>query len=78
MKIEGVDHIALNVRNLKRAEDFYTKVLGFEVFMRLETGAPHIMVRVGPSAVALFEAPDLDTTKEIDKLSEDWLAARGN
>ena len=31
MKIEGIDHIALNVRDLTRAEHFYTKVLGFEV-----------------------------------------------
>ena len=70
MKIEGIDHIALNVRDLTRAEHFYTKVLGFEVTYRVSEGTLHIMVNTGNSAVALFEAPDLEMEQSIDNLSE--------
>ena len=70
MKIDGIDHIALNVRNLERAEKFYTEVLGFKVISRIDTGLPHIMVDTGNSAVALFEAPDLETGPSIDLMSE--------
>ncbi|MEE9259207.1 MAG: VOC family protein [Nitrospinaceae bacterium] len=70
MKIDGIDHIALNVRDLDRAEKFYTEVLGFQVTHRFSTGVRHIMVDTGNSSVALFEAPDLDTKASIDQLSE--------
>ena len=34
MKLLGIDHVALNVSDLDRAETFYTEVLGFEVTHR--------------------------------------------
>ena len=71
MKIDGINHIALNVRKLSRAELFYTKVLGFEVVSRVTDGTPHIMVNTGNSAVALFEAPDLEMDQHITQLSEE-------
>ncbi len=70
MQLNGIHHIALNVRNLERAEAFYTGVLGFTVMARISKGLRHIMVDTGNSAVALFEAPDLDTESSIDLMSE--------
>ncbi len=70
MKLNGIHHIALNVRDLDKAEAFYTGVLGFRVMERFSKGLRHIMVDTGNSAVALFEAPDLDTKASIDLMSE--------
>ena len=71
MKLKGIHHIALNVRNLDIAESFYTKVLGFSVMARISTGVKHIMVDTGNSAVALFEAAELDTKSCTDLISEE-------
>jgi len=71
VNIDGIDHIALNVRDLARAERFYTEILGFKVASRIMTGAPHIMVNTGNSMIALFEAPDLEVGPSIDLLSEE-------
>ena len=70
MQLEGIHHIALNVRDLDRAEKFYTQVLGFKVTHRFSKGLRHLMVDTGNSAIALFEAPDLDMDAPIDTLSE--------
>jgi catechol 2,3-dioxygenase-like lactoylglutathione lyase family enzyme len=52
MNILQVDHIGIEVAELKRAERFYTQVLGFEVFMRLPD---QLLLQCGPQRVALFE-----------------------
>ena len=70
MKLNGIHHIAFNVRDLDRAEAFYTDVLGFSVMERFSKGLRHIMLDTGNSAVALFEAPDLDTQSSIGLMSE--------
>lgn len=70
MKLNGIHHIALNVRDLDRAEAFYTDVLGFSVMERFSKGLRHIMLDTGNSAIALFEAPDLDTKSSTDLMSE--------
>jgi len=70
MKLNGIHHIALNVRDLDQAEAFYTNVLGFTVIARFSKGLRHIMVDTGNSAIALFEAPDLDTESSTDLMSE--------
>ena len=71
MKLDGIHHIALNVRDLDRAEAFYTDVLGFRVMERFTKGLRHLMVDTGNSAVALFEAPDLDTQSSTNLMSEE-------
>ena len=38
MQLTGIHHIALNVRDLDRAERFYTNVLGFKVAQRFSKG----------------------------------------
>ncbi len=70
MKLDGVHHIALNVKDLDRAEKFYTEVLGFPVTHRFSKGLRHLMLDTGNAAIALFEAPDLETRKHLDQLSE--------
>ncbi len=70
MKLDGIHHIAFNVRDLDRAEKFYTEVLGFKVSDRFSSGLRHIMLDTGNSAIALFEAPGLDTQSSLDLLSE--------
>lgn len=60
--LNGLDHFALNVKDMKRAKEFYTRTLGFPVIHRTETkaGLKHIEVDAGNVAIALFESPDLD------------------
>ncbi len=62
IELEGINHFALNVKDMKRAETFYTQVLGFPVIHRTETkaGFKHIEVDAGNVAIALFESPELD------------------
>ncbi|GJL79467.1 MAG: fosfomycin resistance glutathione transferase [Nitrospinaceae bacterium] len=70
MKLDGIHHIALNVKDLDRAERFYTEVLGFKVTHRFSKGLRHLMLDTGNAAIALFEAPDLDVKEAMDQLSE--------
>ncbi len=70
MKLDGIHHIALNVKDLDRAERFYTEVLGFKVTHRFNKGLNHLMLDTGNSAIALFEAPDLEVKDAMNLLSE--------
>ena len=70
MKLDGIHHIALNVKDLDRAERFYTEVLGFKVTHRFTKGLNHLMLDTGNSAIALFEAPDLEVKEAMDLVSE--------
>ena len=70
MRLSGIHHIALNVRDLDRAEWFYTDVLGFKVAKRFAKGLRHIMLDVGNSYIALFEVPDLEMQSHMEQLSE--------
>jgi len=70
MRLLGIHHIALNVRHLDRAEDFYTDVLGFKVLQRFYKGLRHLMLDAGNSKIALFEVPELVMESHIEELSE--------
>ena len=73
IKLNGLDHFALNVKDMKRAENFYTQVLGFPVIHRTETqaGLKHIEVDAGNVAIALFELPDLDLKAAHKTMTDD-------
>ena len=61
LKLAGLDHIALNVTDMDRAENFYSNILGFPVINRTLTqaGFQHIELDAGNIAIALFESPEL-------------------
>jgi glyoxylase I family protein len=71
MQLKGIHHIALNVKDLDRAENFYTDVLGFQVTNRFSKGLRHIMLETGNAAIALFESPELEVKEAISLLSEE-------
>ena len=71
MQLKGIHHIALNVKDLDRAENFYTAVLGFKVTHRFSKGLRHLMLETGNAAVALFETPDLKVQEAMNILSEE-------
>ncbi len=51
MKLERLDHYGLEVNDLKRAEHFYTTVLGFVVVARL---GDQVLMECGGQNLALF------------------------
>ncbi len=74
MELDGVHHIGLNVRDLDRAEAFYTEVLGFDVTERYAENIRHLMLASpgeppGSAKVHLFEAKDLDMQDALATLS---------
>ena len=73
IELKGLDHFALNVKDMKRAEEFYTNILGFTVIRRSETqaGLKHFEIDAGNVVIALFESPDLDLKKAHDTMTEE-------
>jgi glyoxylase I family protein len=71
MQLKGIHHIALNVKDIDRAENFYTNVLGFQVTNRFSKGLRHLMLETGNAAIALFESPELEVKEAINLLSEE-------
>src|SRR5215470_1315351 len=55
LRLERLDHFGVDVSDLQRAEEFYTKVLGMTVEMRLQD---QILLRYGDGNCALFLKPD--------------------
>ena len=88
MRILRLDHFAIYVTDLARAERFYRERLGMEVHARI--GAEQVLMRCGDTLLALFAKPDLHTPVEpgapadplgrahfaVDVSAEDWHAAR--
>ncbi len=70
MKLDGVHHIGMNVRDLDRAENFYREVLGFSVSQRYNEKIRHSMLDTGSSTLHLFECRELEMTDAINCMSE--------
>ena len=55
-ELEGLDHVALAVRDVERSADWYVDVLGFERrYQGMWEGVPVFVAR-GKTAIALFPA----------------------
>jgi catechol 2,3-dioxygenase-like lactoylglutathione lyase family enzyme len=55
-ELEGLDHVALAVRDVERSADWYVEVLGFERrFQEMWDGVPVFVAR-DKTAIALFPA----------------------
>ena len=58
MDLEGIDHVALSVRDVESAAQWYIDVLGFEKkFEGMWAGIP-IFIGKGTTALALFPVPE--------------------
>lgn len=62
IRLLRVDHIALNVTDIARSREFYSRVLGFRVTSESTTRGKnqHIEMEAGDICLALFETADLD------------------
>ena len=60
IKIQGIDHVAFNVRDLDKSIEFYTKVIGLKITER-EPSKPGIeyFLDCGPSLLGVIQAKDL-------------------
>jgi len=60
INIQGIDHVAFNVRDLDKSLEFYTKVIGLKITER-ESSKPGIeyFLDCGPSLLAIIQAKDL-------------------
>ena len=65
--IQGIDHVAINCRDLSRSLEFYTKVFGLKVTER-EPSKPGIeyFLDCGPSLIGLIQAKDLESNHLFD------------
>lgn len=55
LKVSGIDHVVLHVKDLDRSKHFYIDVLGFEI---AHEGGRNSFLRCGTQQVALFERTD--------------------
>jgi len=55
LKVTGIDHVVLHVRDLARSKKFYVGLLGMEVHHEYPWG---VFLGCGNQMVALFEAED--------------------
>ncbi len=67
MKILGIDHVAVNVRNIDAALEFYTKIFGLNVTAR-EPSKPGIeyFLDCGPSLIGIIQAKDLNRAHHFE------------
>jgi catechol 2,3-dioxygenase-like lactoylglutathione lyase family enzyme len=57
LRLQGIDHVALSVRDVGRSVDWYQSVLGLERRYEAEWGDCPAMVGVGTTSLALFQSP---------------------
>lgn len=76
MKVLGIDHISIAVRDLKKAREMYEKVLGLELtgqYIMEETEyIKGVRYRIGDVVLELMEStsPDSEVAKFIEKRGE--------
>ena len=81
MQLEGIDHLAMGVRNIEQSAQWYIDVLGFErLHDGMWNGVP-IFIGLGTTAIALFPAnqePKTSPHREIRMLHLAFRANREN
>jgi catechol 2,3-dioxygenase-like lactoylglutathione lyase family enzyme len=61
MELEGIDHVALSVRDVERSAQWYIDVLGFEKRYADVWGGVPTFIGKGTTAIALFPARNRDS-----------------
>ena len=65
MELEGIDHVALTVRDVEEAAKWYADVLGFDQrYEGMWSGIPTFIGK-GNTAIALFPASDGDSKSQM-------------
>ena len=61
MKILGIDHVAINVRDIDKAVEWYIKVIGLKITQRepSKSGVEYFL-DCGPSLLGIIQAKDLN------------------
>ena len=67
IRIQGIDHVAFNVRNLDQAVKFYTEVIGLKITER-EPSKPGVeyFLDCGPSLLGIIQAKDMDKSHPFE------------
>lgn len=80
MRVEGLDHVALTVRDIARSVAWYTEVLGLERRFEEVWGDYPAVVGAGTTALALFPSsvPDPAPPPGRDTISARHIAFRVN
>jgi len=81
MQLEGIDHVAIGVRDAERSAKWYTEVLGFERIHEGMWGGVPTFIGKGDAGIALFPAshePKLSNHREIRMLHLAFRADREN
>jgi catechol 2,3-dioxygenase-like lactoylglutathione lyase family enzyme len=83
MQLEGIDHVAMGVRNIERSAKWYIEVLGFERFHEGAWGGTPTFIGKGNTGLALFPAsqdakPTQGSHREIRMLHLAFRADRKN
>jgi catechol 2,3-dioxygenase-like lactoylglutathione lyase family enzyme len=83
MELEGIDHVAMGVRDVERSANWYIEVLGFDRLYEEAWGGVPTFVGKGNTGIALFPAspnakPIQGTHREIRMLHLAFRANREN
>jgi catechol 2,3-dioxygenase-like lactoylglutathione lyase family enzyme len=80
MQLEGIDHVAMSVRDVERAAQWYIDVLGFEHRHKDLWGGVPTFIGKGTIAIALFPAkPDAKSpSRSRDEIKMLHLAFRAD
>jgi len=72
VKVEKIDHIAINVRDLAKAEKFFADLLGTSFSRRATSIELDLISSLDPMGIELVEplAPDGPTAKAIERRGE--------
>jgi catechol 2,3-dioxygenase-like lactoylglutathione lyase family enzyme len=78
MELEGIDHVALSVRDVQRAAQWYIDVLGFERRYADVWGEVPTFIGKGKTAIALFPVRSGSTSSFSDEIRMLHLAFRAD